>query len=111
MTLAVIKSKFTEEHKNKKQNGGSKKKKVALKKRGIDETDDDIIGDVLGGPGGDGHAKALTDKMEEEIAKIKNISPEKKKDIRDRYRIEELVKKMDIAIRQRDTRDKVTPRT
>lgn len=109
LTLAVIKSKFTEEHKNKKQNHGTKKKKVALKQRGIDETDEEENGQ--GGGGGNGHGKDLNEKMEEEINGIKNISPEKKRDIRDRYRIEELIKKMEIAIKQRETRDKVTPRT
>jgi predicted membrane protein len=48
LTLAVIKSKFTEEHKSKKT-FKKKKKKVIMKKRGIDESSNEEGEDGQGG--------------------------------------------------------------
>lgn len=99
LTLAVIKSKFTEEHKNKKS--FKKKKKAITKKRGIDDTSDEEEDQDVEDP----ETKEINDlekKFLDAIQKNEELSPEKKKAIKEKFRVEEFLKKVDLAVRQRE---------
>ena len=97
LTLAVIKSQFSEQNKKKlerKKLGPKKKKKKKNLKHDLE--DDDALEDGAN----DGN----------KADDLEDLSPAQKRHRKEKARIERFIKKVDIIIRQKEIHDKLTPR-
>jgi len=87
LTLAVIKIKFTEEHKKQKSNPGKKKKKIVTKRRGDDENEDSDTSPKTGG--------------DEEID-VKKLTPRRKMIFLNNQRRDQLIEKYEKMVAKRE---------
>lgn len=111
LTLAVISSKFNEEMENTENKKIKKKKKQAFQRKGVDDSDhDDDLSEIAKSKVDEVTLKKL--KIEamtlQEIEDCKDLIPDEKKMIKDKRRLEELIKKMGVALKQREDKYKTT---
>ncbi|CDW83739.1 cation channel family protein [Stylonychia lemnae] len=110
LTLAVIKSKFTEEHnKNKnKHSDNASKKKPKIYGNESEEDDQDVLQDNRNS----NEAPKLT-KVQQKLKEIEeslDLTPRSKKLMKEKAKLQELMKRVDFAIKAKEVKDKVTPR-
>ena len=96
LTIAVIKSKYSEEHKQMKLGKSVKKKRKKHRKVKIDSEEDEDGGNKLTQENNEGNEE--------------DLSPEQKKVLREKERINILLKRLEITLKQKELRDKLTSR-
>ena len=87
LTLAVIKSKFTEEHKKKKTSKGSKKKKKKKRKHEEELSDEEEM-----------RREDQSKKKDLNDSKDKEFDPESKRKGKEKAATQDLIKKLDILL-------------
>jgi hypothetical protein len=97
LTLAVIKSKFTEEHKKKKGSGKGKKKKNKRKKD-VDLSDEDDKQEIK------------KDDDKDNQAQNEDLDPETKRIRRNKEATYDMLRKLDVLLAQKEVVFKITPR-
>jgi hypothetical protein len=107
LAIAVITTKFSEEHEHKLLQKAVKKRGPKGKRVVADDSEDDW--DDEDDPAAISKKVPLSSDPYAAIEALE-ITPDEKRALKEKLRIETLIKKYELAIKHREVRDKVTPR-